>query len=171
MARRRPSTLEGFRQVKGVGDKKLADYGQAFVDRIADYCEARQTAMDVRPASPAPPAPSVSAPSGPTIAAVNAFGFFRRGLGVTEVAQRMGRATSTAYRYLLQYIDHEEITDPSPWVDAADAQRIAQAAEQLGIERLKPIFEQLEGQASYEKIRIVVQCLRNAAAQSQGRGA
>jgi ATP-dependent DNA helicase RecQ len=46
MARRRPSSLAGFRQVKGVGDKKLADYGQEFVDRITAYCRARALPMD-----------------------------------------------------------------------------------------------------------------------------
>jgi ATP-dependent DNA helicase RecQ len=162
MARRRPSTLEGFRQVKGVGDKKLADYGQAFLSRIADYCRANQTTMDVQSA---PPAPSPFVPPGPTIAEVSAFKFFRQGLSVTEVAQQMGRALSTTYGYLSRYIEHEGITDASPWVAAAAAQRIAEAAEQLGTERLKPIFEQLEGQTGYEKIRIVIQCLRNAAAQ------
>ena len=56
MARRRPSTLDGFRQVKGVGEKKLADYGQAFVSRMVDYCRANQTAMDVQPSPPTAPA-------------------------------------------------------------------------------------------------------------------
>ena len=75
----------------------------------------------------------------------------------------MGRAISTTSGYLSQYIEQEGITDPSPWVDPADAQRIAQAAEQLRTDRLKLIFEELKGQTSYANIRIVLQCLRNAA--------
>jgi ATP-dependent DNA helicase RecQ len=47
MARRRPSSLLAFRQVKGVGDKKLADYGQEFVDCIAAYCQSHALRMDV----------------------------------------------------------------------------------------------------------------------------
>ena len=47
MARRRPSSLLAFRQVKGVGDKKLADYGQEFVDCIAAYCRAHGLRMDI----------------------------------------------------------------------------------------------------------------------------
>lgn len=47
MARRRPSSLSAFRQVKGVGDKKLADYGQEFLDRIAAYCQAHAVPMDM----------------------------------------------------------------------------------------------------------------------------
>ncbi|MCY2992044.1 MAG: DNA helicase RecQ [Planctomycetota bacterium] len=47
VARRRPSSLDGFRQIKGVGDKKLADYGQAFVARLVAYCQANQVPLDV----------------------------------------------------------------------------------------------------------------------------
>jgi len=38
MARRRPSTLEGFLQVKGVGEKKRRQYGETVLAAIKDYC-------------------------------------------------------------------------------------------------------------------------------------
>jgi len=47
MARRRPTTPAAFRQVSGVGDKKLADYGQEFVDCIIAYCRSHALPMDV----------------------------------------------------------------------------------------------------------------------------
>lgn len=37
VARLRPSDLPGLRQVKGVGDRKLADYGEIFLARIREY--------------------------------------------------------------------------------------------------------------------------------------
>jgi ATP-dependent DNA helicase RecQ len=162
MARRRPSTLEGFRQVRGVGEKKLADYGQAFVDRIAAYCRANEVPMDVEPKAVAgtdPPPSRVK--SGPGTPSISAFQFFRQGLSVEQVAQQMNRATSTVYGYLAEFIRHEQVTDPSPWVDAATTQRVAQAARRVGTERVKPIFELLDGQVSYDQIRIVVLCLNH----------
>src|SRR5439155_582165 len=88
MARRRPTTLEGFRHVQGVGEKKLADHGAAFVALIVDYCRANHLTTDVAPPPPKPK-PAERAP-GPSLAAVNSFAYFRRGLSVEEVAQRMG---------------------------------------------------------------------------------
>jgi uncharacterized protein YpbB len=76
----------------------------------------------------------------------------------------MGRAVSTARGYLVEFIRHEKRTDPSPWVDAATAERVAGAAQIVGMERLKPIFDALGGSISYDQIRIVCECLRNAAA-------
>jgi ATP-dependent DNA helicase RecQ len=40
MARQRPVTLEAFREVKGVGDKKCADYGDLFVQHIRQFYAA-----------------------------------------------------------------------------------------------------------------------------------
>ena len=41
LAARKPSTPEQFRSVKGVGDKKAAELGPAFLQAIADHAAAR----------------------------------------------------------------------------------------------------------------------------------
>lgn len=163
MARRRPSTLDGFRQVKGVGEKKLADYGQAFIERIVAYCRANELPLDVPP--PTGPLATTFAPRippTPNATAQIAFPLFRQGLSVEQVAQRLSRALSTVHSYLNLFIQHEQITDPSPWGDRATAERVVAAVGQVGTERLKPIFDLLGGQVSYDQIRIVVLCLANA---------
>ena len=166
LARRRPSTLNAFRQVPGVGDKKLADYGQAFVGRISDYCRAQQLAMDVLlPETVAATSCLPAADITPSMSAISAFPLFRQGLSVQQVAQRMGRASSTVHRYLVDYLRNERICDPTLWVDATIAQRVTSAAEQTGMERLKPIYELLGGQVDYDQIRIVVVCRQNAVTQ------
>jgi ATP-dependent DNA helicase RecQ len=162
MARRRPSTLAGFHHVQGVGEKKLGDYGETFVSLIVDHCRAHGLTTDVTP-SPPKPAPPPEPSAGPSMAAVASFGYFRQGLSVEDVARRMERAVSTARGYLVEFIRHEKRTDPSPWVDAATVQRVAGAAESVGGERLKPIFDALGGSVSYEEIRVAMECMRNAA--------
>jgi len=47
MARRRPSTAGGFLEVRGVGEKKLRQYGEAMLGAIKDYCEAASLEMDI----------------------------------------------------------------------------------------------------------------------------
>jgi len=163
MARRRPSTLAGFRQINGVGDKKLADYGQAFVERIVAYCQANQLPLDLPPpVGPLAPIPAPPIPPTPGAAAQTAFPLFRQGLSVEQVAQRLARAPSTVRGYLGLFIQQERITDSSPWVDPVTAERIVDAAGQVGTDRLKPIFDLLGGQVSYDQIRIVVLCVKNA---------
>ncbi len=164
MARRRPSTLGGFHQVQGVGEKKLADYGAAFVGLISDHCRAHGLTSDVTPPPPKPAPRPAEPPAGPSMAAVASFGYFRQGLSVEEVARRMDRAVSTVRGYLVDFIRHEKRSDAAPWVTAATVERVAGAAEIVGGERLKPIFDALGGTVPYDEIRIAMECLRNAAA-------
>lgn len=42
----RPSTLEGMRQIRGIGEKKLADYGDTFLNCIVDYCDEQEKSLD-----------------------------------------------------------------------------------------------------------------------------
>lgn len=47
MALRRPTTLEGFLDVRGVGEKKCKDYGEEFVGAIGAYCREHDVPADV----------------------------------------------------------------------------------------------------------------------------
>ena len=46
LARTRPSTLDGMLNVKGIGEKKLGDYGEAFLECIQDYCHENEKPLD-----------------------------------------------------------------------------------------------------------------------------
>jgi ATP-dependent DNA helicase RecQ len=161
MARQRPSSLEGLLRVKGVGQKKLTDFGKHFVERIASYCEQNGIGMDIEPEQPARAAATTISAS-----AVQAFPLFDEGLSVEQVAERLGRAVSTVYGYLDGYIRQRRIIDASRWIPRDEATRIESALEQTNTGRLKPVFEALGGEIGYERIRIVVSCLANQADES-----
>lgn len=161
LARRRPTSDTDMRKVRGIGEKKLADYGEVFMAKIADYCAAQQLATNVEPLPPTQSQSTVDRSIGAS--SIAAFDYFRQGLSIAEVAQRMNRATSTVYGYLGDFLRHEKATDWSPWVNAETAGRIEAAIEQASGEGLKPIYEALGGSVGYEEIRIVVACRKNRA--------
>ena len=47
MARRRPSSLDAFLEVKGVGETKCKQYGKVVLAAIKDYCQTNSLEMDV----------------------------------------------------------------------------------------------------------------------------
>ncbi len=163
MARGRPTTLTGMGHVRGIGEKKLNDYGEQFMVAIGDYCSQHGVATDVAPSSTKAtrPAAKSTPQDGPTASATKAFPYFQQGASVEAVAANMNRALSTVHGYLTEFIQHEKIIDPSPWVERDVTSKIEQAVEEFGTERLKPIFESFGGAVSYEEIRIVVGCLEN----------
>jgi ATP-dependent DNA helicase RecQ len=163
MAKRRPSTLEKFRLINGVGQKKLEDYGEEFLAAIVSYCQDQSLPTDVTPPPPAAAdTQAAEAKKLPSPSALQAFPHFDAGLCVAETAQKIGRAESTTYGYLDDYIRHNEITDHSRWVDEATGQRIAHVVESIGFGPLKPIFIALNEEVAYNEIRIVQACLQNA---------
>ena len=47
MARARPGSPGALLNIKGVGEKKLADIGQPFLEAISNYCREKRLAMDL----------------------------------------------------------------------------------------------------------------------------
>ncbi|MFK7766807.1 MAG: DNA helicase RecQ [Mariniblastus sp.] len=158
MARRRPSTLEAFRLINGVGQQKLADFGETFVALINQHCDTTGTQQDVTFVPK--PAEAVAAKT-VTASALASFKHFDNGLSVEDAAKALGRAASTTRGYLTDYIRHKKITDPNAWVDADAVAKITEVIKQVGEGPLKPYYVALEEKFSYDDIRIVAECLKN----------
>ncbi|MFV0444509.1 MAG: DNA helicase RecQ [Planctomycetaceae bacterium] len=163
MARLRPTTVVGFQDVRGAGAKKCQAYGTDFVAAIAAYAQLHNLSTDVaQPTVVRPPArtaPQHDAPSGP---ALKSFPLFEAGASIEAAAAELDRAVTTVHGYLVDYLKSRQITDPAPWVDAETSALVLAADEATGHpDRLKPIFEYLDGAVDYDSLRIVLTCRRN----------
>ncbi len=157
MTQLRPSTVEAFAAVPGIGSHKKAEFGTMFVDAIVTWCVNNQVATDASAANTAPPPPPRSRPHG----SYQAEAFFAQGLTVAEVAEKMGRSASTVSTYLADYLTSKRVTDCSTWVGERDRQDVEAAIEVLGPRPLKPLFDHLQGRVSYDALRIVATCWEN----------
>lgn len=155
LARVRPTTLEGMRLLYGIGEAKLRDFGGGFLTSIHDYCAEHKLARDVRATPPAAqrelPGLTKLGPRHEELAAM-----FRRGCSVDEVMSRTTLARATVMEYLAGYVRKARPASLEPWVDEATCGRVAEAARQVGLERLKPIFLALNEKVPYDTIRLVV---------------
>ncbi|MBN1818740.1 MAG: DNA helicase RecQ [Sedimentisphaerales bacterium] len=165
MARRRPSTRVGFREVKGVGEKKCRQYSDIVLAAIKDYCQANSLEMDIgvhpETVSAELQGSKPKMCSKMSEARQLAFQLFERKLSVEEVAKAVNRAESTAIQYLIEYINREKINNPYPWVDEQTFGCIIDAMKQAKGGQMKPIFDFLNGEIGYNQIRISLACLRN----------
>lgn len=155
LARVRPSTLNAMRMVYGIGEKKLADLGQSFLDIILDQCQRHNIALDQ---SPAPVAPRVApAASKPADAPKRlAMKLFAQGGSIDAAIEQSGRTRATVEEYLCEFIRESKTDDVSAWVSRANYDRIAAAIAQVGADRLKPIFITLGETIPYHEIKAVV---------------
>ncbi len=161
LARKRPSSAAALLAVHGVGRQKAKDYGETFLAAIMDYCSERGMAMDVGLDAGFEMAAPASARTKPT-AKDFAFDLFRSGCSIADVCEQTARAETTVSGYLAEFIEAEGRTDGDPWVDAATVARVYEAVQTVGMEKLKPIHSQLNGEVDYTAIRIAVACIQNA---------
>ncbi len=161
LARVRPISTDYLAAVRGIGEKRMADFGESLSAAIRDYCE--QNKLPTNQGAPAKPVaaftpalpirPAVKGQATPKEAAIL---MFAQGRPVSEVAHTVGRAPTTVMQYLAEYIAQRRPATIDAWVLPATYDRIVAAAASAESGRLKPIHEQLGGEVSYEDIRLVL---------------
>jgi ATP-dependent DNA helicase RecQ len=159
LARIRPSSLDKLRMIYGIGAKQLNDFGLDLLVLIDEQSRARGLARDQAANRAAPvPKPKSSASISPVKEL--ALELFQDGAAIVDVMHETSRSRGTVYDYLAEFIQETRPASIANWVDAALYARIAAAAKKVGMERLKPIFIELEEKVPYEDIRLVVAHLR-----------
>lgn len=173
LARVRPTSLDLLRQIRGIGEKRLAELGAPLVNTVRGYCGEHKLASDIAPAS----LPSFAVRDAAVIgsyksksseAKLLAFKLFGEGWSIEDVKHKIERAHSTTVQYLVEYIAAERPASIEPWVAAPLYQRIAAAIADVQKRappeeswRLSPIFAALNGAVPYDDIRLVLAHLRS----------
>lgn len=159
-ARFRPTTVDRFAKIRGVGEQKKQDFADTFIVAIRDYCTQNQLDMNLD-ASSKPASVTVSAAI-PNANSFAAFEYFRRGDSLEDIAKKLDRAYSTICSYLEDYLRHENITDCTQWVDKEIRDLVIAQAHLVENRRVKPLFEYFNAKISYETLRIIMICHENA---------
>jgi ATP-dependent DNA helicase RecQ len=152
MARVRPGLPGTLLNVRGVGERKLADLGERFLKHITIYCRTHHLALDPeiggRPHRERVPKPNDTKET--------AFKLFANGSSVEQVAATTGRALSTTWDYLAEFIQTHGPQRLDRWIDHKTYNAVADAVKDLSTAYLKPIFDRLGGEVPYEQIRLVI---------------
>ena len=169
LSRRRPTSPALFRLAHGVGEHRAKHYGERFLAEIARYSNEHGLSTDVTVFAKSREQQAIESlrASSKSSGSKNAAApLFREGKSIEEVAEQLGRAFSTVKGYLAEFLADEGYMSPEPWVAAATFDAICAAANELGGEKMKPIFEKLNGEVPYEQIAAGLACWRNQQAQN-----
>jgi len=152
MARVRPGAPTAFLNVRGVGERRLADLGPRFLEHIAAYCHSHDLALDAAVGG----CPRRDRARRPNDTKDVAFELFAKGSSVDQVTATTGRALGTTWGYLAEFIETRRPQQLDPWIDQQTYRAVADAVKDVGTVYLKPIFEHLGGKVPYEQVRLVV---------------
>lgn len=173
LARHRPASAAALSAIPGIGEKKLNDFGAVVLFEIQQWCQSRGVTFDVdlpgtsRPApsspqgsSPTPPPTPTSAQRGlskiPSQNSDEYYDLFEQELSIEEVAVQLDRSLDSVSKHLSTWLQIHRRTDLTPWVAPAIKARVEESVGRLGPERLKPIFEDLQGAVAYHVLRVIV---------------
>ncbi|MEA1785523.1 DNA helicase RecQ [Arenibacter sp. GZD96] len=141
MEKHLPKTEEEFLQLSGVGEAKNEKYGKQFLDLIHDQWVATPP---VRLKTPKIATQQLS------------YDLFKKGLSIAEIAAQRNLKEDTIYGHL-QKMHHEgKPINLYDFITSEEVAKIVEARDILPLDEpsLKPIFEHLNEEVSYWKIRM-----------------
>ena len=141
MLRRRPQTLAEMAEVSGVGEHKLARYGQVFLDLLLSL--ERETPMGESESQ--------------TLA------MFRQGLPVEAIAGERGLAPTTINDHLASAVEQGELAlSEVTRLPEAELARLREALLEDGqpVARLRPVYDALQGEYDFNLLKLVRADLR-----------
>ena len=154
MAHYVPQSVQSFAAIGGVGDRKLATYGDAFVAEIRAY--AAEEDLDERPLPPRRTGGNTRSgrQTGSTYEETKTL--VLEGLNVGEIAQRRGISQQTVLNHLERLAAAGERLELAHLMPPERRfRRIQGAFRAVGGERLTPVREYLGDGFSFEEIRLV----------------
>jgi len=153
----RPSSTARMRQIYGVGEAKLEEFGRPILELIAEYCQEKGVSADAEGTDDLRRSPSrTPMPARLSAQREAAIEAFRRGESIETAMQLSNRARATVTDYLAQYISEQRPASITRWVTDETYAEVAAAAGQCGTDRLKPIRDLLGERVSYDDIKLVL---------------
>ncbi len=175
MAREKPTTPQAFLQIHGVGYKKFEQYGEAFLAELRGFLQEK---IILNPSSPAYTKTNRGGGGGetpstrPNLTREQVFTLLKTEHQtdqplepqVNQFAQKVGRTPSTVMKYLLEYLEVQQVTAPEGWVEPGAFSSVSRLVEVHGFLRMKDFHDLLGGSVGYDELRICSVLLKNRVA-------
>jgi ATP-dependent DNA helicase RecQ len=160
MAHYLPKSAMSLLKIHGVGQAKLTKYGEQFIKMIADYCALNNLAEVTNSASGVSTS-SKTPTTGLSAKSKEIASLFDQGYSVLALAQQNKVKHNTIYGHLHKFVSlGYKLEHPERLIEAMHLapdlldKGLATFAE-LGSERLKPVFDALNEQVSYEQLHLL----------------
>ncbi len=147
IVQKKPVTPSAFREIDGVGEVKLAKYGEAFLQEVISVVNQQSNAGVVIEGS----------------TYLITYDHYKQGKTVEEISQIRQVNVNTIYSHLILLYSKGYQIDINQFVTDIEQTEIAKAIKEVNApnNQLKPVFEHLNQRYSYDKIRFVSTMIKN----------
>ncbi len=150
MARNYPESESDFARISGVGEKKLREFGEVFLNEIALHLATNPRQIFAEESFVVPPIRKTSLND----TTRETLRRFRAGESVEQIAAARGFAVSTIYGHLAAAIEAGENIDVNELLDAEAQEQIAAAFKKFGFGNIGGARESLGNKFDYGLFRI-----------------
>jgi ATP-dependent DNA helicase RecQ len=150
MARNYPENENDFARISGVGEKKLREFGEVFLNEIALHLATNPRQIFAEESFAAPPICKISLND----TTRETLRRFRAGESVEQIAAKRQFAASTIYGHLATAIEAGENIDVNELLDAGAQEQIAAAFKKFGFGNIGGARESLGNKFDYGLFRI-----------------
>lgn len=148
MARVYPTNPAALLRISGIGEKKLADFGDEFLNAIRSHVSSNGRQKFGEPPAPAPPRRSLNTTSRESLQ------LFRTGRSVTQIAADRGFAVGTIFTHLENAINAGEKVDLSRLISPEQRTQIEAAFAEFGYENIAGALERLGPGFEYGQLKV-----------------
>lgn len=146
MAAKRPTTREAMLEISGVGLRKMAFYGDEFMNEIIAFMVTDGQKL-----------------KGGTL--ITTYHLFNQGKTPEQIAKERDMSPLTIYNHLIKLYKKDYKVDLHRLIDQNELDEIIATAKSIESQNedkhLKPVFEALEGKYNYDKIRIGMELMES----------
>ena len=136
MEQKKPTTMEGFSNISGVGKAKLEKYAAAFIKVIAKHQDVKAIKTTTHQKS---------------------YYLFEEGLSPSQIASKRGITEDTVYTHLIKINELGTPVDLHQFIESTEILKIQRAKKILETpESLKTYFEYFEHKIPYYKIKLAL---------------
>ena len=153
MARLYPVSEGEFVRISGVGERKLAEFGKAFMGEVARYLETYPRQIFADESFTAPVAVPAARPR-LNDTARETLKMFRGGQSVEDIASRRALATSTIYGHLATAMETGESLELTQLFSASELESISTAFAKCGFGNLTGVHQMLGAKHDFGALRV-----------------
>jgi ATP-dependent DNA helicase RecQ len=157
MAAYYPTSVISLKKIFGVGSRKLAKYGQVFIEEITAYCKEHQLVEKREPGTRRTEVKSGDKRQPKHILIGEAY---NAGASIQELMELFDVQQGTILNHLSKYILEGYSLCSSEFLVLPDltkdlVQKVMRAFQAMGTEYLKPIYEELDGTVNYDNLKLL----------------
>ncbi len=145
-----PQDRESLLSIKGVGEKKYESYGQAFIELIKSYAEEKE----IKPINNN----KVEIQREDLLDRYKTtYNCYLENLSLKEISEKRNFTENTIIEHLIKSEKEGNPVDWSKFIDdPIKEEKILKTISQTGLDKLKPIKDQLGENYTYEEIKLVI---------------